>query len=101
MCLLPSAKWSSQTALRVEEDGNIADLSPYDKYKQISSPIRWWTYINLLVPTPHTLAYPYFYYAVANDIISIDLWDYLKYKYRLLWPLLENDKECYIVTLVW
>ena len=27
--------------LRVEEDENIADLSPYDKYKQISSPIRW------------------------------------------------------------
>ena len=27
--------------LRVEEDENIADLSPYDNYKQISSPIRW------------------------------------------------------------
>ena len=26
--------------LRVEEDENIADLSPYDKYKQISSYIR-------------------------------------------------------------
>ena len=26
--------------LRVEEDENIADLSPYDKYKQISSCIR-------------------------------------------------------------
>ena len=26
--------------LRVEEDENIVDLSPYDKYKQISSCIR-------------------------------------------------------------
>ena len=26
--------------LRVEEDENIADLSPYDKYKPISSHIR-------------------------------------------------------------
>ena len=26
--------------LRVEEDENIADLSPYDKYKQISSCFR-------------------------------------------------------------
>ena len=28
------------SVLRVEEDKNIADLSPYDKYKQNSSQIR-------------------------------------------------------------
>ena len=42
-------------ALRVEEDKNIADLSPYDKNKQTSSHIRLKTYKfgpDLLVPSP-------------------------------------------------
>ena len=39
--------WAHQWLLGVEQDGNIADLSPNNKYKQISSCIRLPTYINL------------------------------------------------------